>query len=197
MGRPSKKTERTDEILAAFQRCVVAQGLDATTLDDVAREAGIQRATIRHFVGNRERLIRAALEAMIERYIATYDQQIGDADTTPEDIVDFLFSTEYAEGTSDDDMLLDALTSAAMSNAELREALRGFFTEMQTRVAKKIVGEIPGTGLSAAQDVAYVLVTLAEKSSQFQCLGLAKRGHSAAHQTARGLVQSLRAAQPS
>ncbi len=195
MGRPSKKTERTDEILAAFQRCVIAQGLDATTLDDVAREARVQRATIRHFVGNREQLISAALDAMIKRYVAAYDWRIEDAGSTLEDIADFMFSPEYAHGTSEDDRLLDALISAAMSDTQLRDALKGFFVEMQARLAKKIIRDIPGTALGAAQDTAYVLVTLAEQSSQFQFLGLPKRGHAAAHQMAKNLIESLRAAQ--
>ncbi len=51
-GRPSRTEERRLEILEAFGRCVARSGLEATTLEDVAREAGLQRAMIRHHVGD-------------------------------------------------------------------------------------------------------------------------------------------------
>jgi AcrR family transcriptional regulator len=67
MARPRVADQRQEEILAAFEACVVRQGLEKTTLEDVAREAGQQRSLVRHFAGNRDDLVAALIERMVRR----------------------------------------------------------------------------------------------------------------------------------
>ena len=65
MPRPSQKDERTEEILDAFERCLPRYGLEGTTLEQVAHEAGVQRTIIRHYIGNRD----ALWAALVTRYL--------------------------------------------------------------------------------------------------------------------------------
>ena len=67
MGRPSKKAERTEEIFQAFQRCVIRFGLEGSTLERIAEEAGLQRSLVRHYVGNRSELVEQLAERTIEQ----------------------------------------------------------------------------------------------------------------------------------
>jgi len=68
MGRKSLKAERVTQILDAFERCMEKKGLESTTLENVAEEAGVARRIIRHYVGNRDDLIQAAVERIINNF---------------------------------------------------------------------------------------------------------------------------------
>ena len=50
-----------DDVLDAAARCVARKGLDATSLDEVAAEAGVSRTTLYRRFGNREALFRALI----------------------------------------------------------------------------------------------------------------------------------------
>jgi len=68
MARPSLAAERRDQILDALERCLRRRGLEGTTLDAVAREAGVQRPLIRHYFGNRDELLAAAVARAVARH---------------------------------------------------------------------------------------------------------------------------------
>ena len=74
MPRPDLRAERSGQILDAFARCVARKGLDATSLADVAREAGLRRPLVRHHIGNRDDLIRA----FVDRLDALWRRQTDD-----------------------------------------------------------------------------------------------------------------------
>ncbi|HIF88965.1 MAG TPA: TetR/AcrR family transcriptional regulator [Candidatus Thioglobus sp.] len=57
MARPSVKKERHKVIMLAFAQCIAEKGLDATSLDDIARKVQMHRSLVRHFSGNRADLI--------------------------------------------------------------------------------------------------------------------------------------------
>ena len=67
MARPRVGDRRQEEILAAFEACVVRQGLEKTTLEDVAQAAGQQRSLVRHFAGNRDDMVAALIDRMVRR----------------------------------------------------------------------------------------------------------------------------------
>ena len=66
MPRPSLKLQRSEEILDAFERCVARYGIEGTTLEKTAEEAGLQRSLLRHNVGNRDDL----LNSLVNRFIS-------------------------------------------------------------------------------------------------------------------------------
>jgi len=64
----------TQRVIDATLRCVARWGLAKTTVDDVAREAGIARATLyRLFPGGRDALLEAVLAAEAGRLCARLD----------------------------------------------------------------------------------------------------------------------------
>ena len=65
----------TERIVDATLRCVARWGLAKTTLDDVAREAGVGRATLyRLFPGGRDALLDATVGAETARFFARLDE---------------------------------------------------------------------------------------------------------------------------
>lgn len=61
MARPVKIDEKRKELLAKAVACFTRHGYSKTTLDDVAREAGINKASLYHYFKNKEELFLQVL----------------------------------------------------------------------------------------------------------------------------------------
>jgi len=77
-----------ERIADAALTCVARWGITKTTLEDVAREAGIGRATIyRAFQGGKGEVLRAVLAREADRFTAGIDDAIRAAGDELEDVV--------------------------------------------------------------------------------------------------------------
>jgi AcrR family transcriptional regulator len=73
-------TSTHDRVVAAALRRLADQGLRRTTVDDVASEAGISRATLyRAFPGGRDTILAAVLEVERARLVAAVAEEIESA----------------------------------------------------------------------------------------------------------------------
>jgi AcrR family transcriptional regulator len=67
-------------VVDAALRCIARCGLHKTTVDDVAREAGISRATLyRLFPGGKEAVVRAVVETETARLFSDLGATMGEA----------------------------------------------------------------------------------------------------------------------
>ena len=58
-----------DDLLAATYACIARNGLDRTTVEDAAREAGVSRATVyRWFPGGRDELLRETITWQTDQF---------------------------------------------------------------------------------------------------------------------------------
>lgn len=149
MARPSVKDERTEAILAAFERCVARYGVEGATLQRVADEAGLARGLLRHHVGNREALIAAVAERFLRKNDALTAELLAvlPASGRVEALIDLLFAPEYASEASDL-RVADALIAAAGTRPELRKLLREWFEDFE----RKIAGELRRAYPAAAEE---------------------------------------------
>jgi AcrR family transcriptional regulator len=71
--------ERTrTRLLEATLRCVERWGLEKTSLEDVAREANLSRATVyRYFAGGREELVHETVSWEVGRFFQRLEQEIA------------------------------------------------------------------------------------------------------------------------
>ena len=71
-----------ERILAAALRCIGDEGLAATTVEDVARAAGVGRATIyRQFAGGRAQLVTETVTWEVGRFFARLERTIAVEET--------------------------------------------------------------------------------------------------------------------
>jgi AcrR family transcriptional regulator len=76
----SDPLQTRDRLCAASYRCVARYGMAKTTIEDVARESGISRATIyRHFPGGRDELLQATVSWELGRYFGRLADEVRDA----------------------------------------------------------------------------------------------------------------------
>ena len=71
-----------DAVVAATLRCIARWGVAKTSLDDVAREAGVSRATVyRLFPGGKDALLQAVAASEVAAFFARLDSRLREADT--------------------------------------------------------------------------------------------------------------------
>lgn len=103
MARPSLKKERHEAIMLAFAQCISENGLDATSLDDIACKVKMHRSLVRHFSGNRPDLIHQVTEYISTEFEHMWEVQKNQnkADTSDEWLLQTLFKNtpdkEYQE----------------------------------------------------------------------------------------------------
>ncbi|MEM7276507.1 MAG: TetR/AcrR family transcriptional regulator [Pseudomonadota bacterium] len=124
MPRPSLKTERTEEILEAFENCVARYGVEGSTLERIAEEAGLARALIRHNVGNKDEL----LDALVKRFLdKSQHDSVSFFESLPQrnrirTLIDWLFNPTL--GSAHDVRVASALIAAATDRPKLAKRLR-------------------------------------------------------------------------
>ena len=84
-GEPGDPLSLHDRILAATYRCVERFGMGKTTIDDIAKESGVSRATIyRQFAGGRDELLLETVGWELSNYFTRLADQVRDAPTLAE-----------------------------------------------------------------------------------------------------------------
>jgi AcrR family transcriptional regulator len=194
MGRPSLGAERREQILDAFERCLVARGLEATTLEAVAAEAGVKRAAIRHFVGNRDELIAASIDHLTEKYRKSYAEELRllhSAVDRAGAVLDYLFLGGFVSNLLREGWATEALRAAAASDAEARRSLRRMYGAFEKEILAELTAAYPRAEPERARGVAYAIMCLAEESAFMRAVGFPAKRARAARDAAGLLVKSL------
>lgn len=195
MGRKSLATERRAEILAAFEHCIVSDGLDVS-LERVAAVAGVQRSIIRHYLGNREQV----LDELITRITREYLGQIRDAlaetsiDTAPGRLLDMLFE-RAPENASWDKIIVDVLVSAKERYPRARQQLNDMFRAIVDLLAGELGRRYPLAPRERQRSVAYALFCLAMTNDDMLWLGFDPSYTASVRDSAALLLASLGAEQ--
>lgn len=186
VGRPPVRDHRRRQILDAFLDLVAANGLGGVSLDDVASAAGVQRAAIRHFVGNREHLIMAAIEEITTSAV----DDLG----TPSTFTAFaaaLFSPRRVENLTVADDAWNALIPEALRLPGGRELVKASYDRLIAVIADALRRDYPDAPAAGIRDTAYAIACLAEQHFTFQRLGFPRARSGAAMDAAVALAERL------
>lgn len=91
MARPVKIDEKRKELLDKAINCFTKYGYSKTTLDDIAKETGINKASLYHYFKNKEELFLQVLLLVAEQGIQELETRTEKI-KTPEKRVVFYFS---------------------------------------------------------------------------------------------------------
>ena len=193
MGRPRMDQVREREIVDAFLYCIREKGADATTLEDVAREVGLGRGTMRHFVGNRSDLTRLAVKHLIALYMEEWETRLGSlaGENRVAALLDLLFAEvpeEYAEEARATETLMRV---ARHQDPEICGYLREIFDTYLQRVLEVLTAAYPAAPHERCLEVAYGLICLTEQTDEFRSLGYFADRSRHAHAAARALLSCL------
>lgn len=191
--RPSLAPQRRGQIASAFIALVAERGLERTTLDDVAEAAGVQRTALRHFVGNREELIVAAVEELARRYqLSSANLGVGEASTADE-LITLLFSDDLTRDQPVETAAFDALLAEAIRRPAARGAIIKGYDMLLGQLESALRRECPKASISRIRDTAYMVLCLVERNTTFQQLGYPRARQAGARDAALRLVDELTA----
>ena len=136
MARPSVADARREQIIEATLRTIAEHGISSTTLDRIADTAGMSRGHVRHFVGNRDRLLLDTARAF---YSADGDSPaiIPSSVETLEEALDYLFGDEFAASSEENAVVL-GLVELSRSSPEIAEVLTAAYSSARARIAEWI-----------------------------------------------------------
>lgn len=95
MGRKSIANERRDQIIEAFYRCTVSQGLAGSSIRKIAEEAKVQPSTLHHYFESRDEIIEHAVVYFTDRIFRDFNNQIQSLNSSEEKLsggIEFIFS---------------------------------------------------------------------------------------------------------
>lgn len=159
MARPSVADERRDQILDATLATIAERGISGTTLGHIADKAGMSRGHVRHFVGNRDRLLLDAAKHF-------YADETGAPTILPSTVeglgaaIDYLFGEEFALPTSDNAIVL-AFVELARSSPDIAEVLNEAYSSTRSRIATYLRAAKPSASEPTCEWAAEGLLAIA------------------------------------
>lgn len=190
MPRRDLSEERTEQILDAFERCIIRHGLESSSLEKVAEEAGMKRPIIRHYVGNRDDLILALTERFVERdRRRTLEMMaaLGEGDRI-DVLLRILFSRTTA-ASAESILIYENLILLAGRSEMIRNRIAERTTEFLDALEGELLRAFPeGSG---HRDVAWGILSLYYNHVSLQPLQLAPEVTGDSHASARRLVDGL------
>lgn len=186
VGRPSIQDLRKEQIVAAFIDLVAANGLGGVSLDEVAVRAGVKRTAIRHFVGNRDELITAAVEEITNRAI----EDLGES-TSFTRLAARLFSPERIMNLTAAADAWIVLLPEALRLPEGRHLVKSSWDQLMESISAALRLEFPGATEVRIRDTAYSVACLAEQDFVFQLVGFPRARSKAAMNAALALASRL------
>jgi len=160
MGRKSLKAERVNEILDAFEYCLTKKGLQGTTLDNIAEQAGLARRMIRHYIGNREDLIDAAVERIIEKFTQSVFDTIEKFERNKRfsGALSYIFSEEFNELPAT--KLVAALLAVSLYDEQVCRAVKTLYDSFHQGLDQELKTHIPNAPEAQRLQTAYSVMCL-------------------------------------
>ena len=192
-GRRNLSVERKTEILDAFKRCIIAHGLDRSSMRLVAAEAGVSQPLLAHHFGSRAGLI----EALVRHVVDQYDEALALAlerlsqEGGAKVLLEYLFGGPYSEANDRDDGLFSELVTAATRDKVMRTQIGKAYARYQRILASHLRKTYPEASATECRRVAYGLMCLAESNEHLRAIDLPGRRPRDALESGRALMDSL------
>jgi AcrR family transcriptional regulator len=191
MGRPSLASTRRPQILRAFEDCVLKYGLEGSSLERIAQQAGVRRSLIRHYFGNKDDLTEALIAGIIERTIAESQDLANAAGAQGGALALARYLTGPGFADKRDDALVDALMAASHRDPSLRAQLRRKYQAFQRAIEQQLRTQSPAAAVDDIRATAYALMCLAVGSASMHDIELPASKRGFARQSAQQLIDSL------
>lgn len=160
MARPPKYEERSEEIMRAFELCVIRQGLGCTTLSDVAFEAGLPRSLVRYFMGNRDDMVDRLIERMMTRAEASLSRiRDHDGSANLEGLLDLYFTEVFDSELSN--AVMGELWYLARNDEHIRQRLQGVYDYALDLLVAAMEREGIGASGEHRRSAAFAVLSLA------------------------------------
>ncbi len=158
MPRPSIKSERKEEILQAYERCMALYGVEGATQKRIAEEAGIARPLLRHHVGNNEELLLEAARRYAERCKVSMQELADYPFSGLEGLLDVLFLDNSDVTSPADTMIATGLIVVAQTDERIKAIMSDWFDDIQNKFEQVLTGLFPSAEKEEVASIASGLI---------------------------------------
>jgi AcrR family transcriptional regulator len=172
MGRKSLAIERTDQMLDAFEQCIIEYGFEGATLQRTADLAKVNLGMIHHYIGQKSDLLNkmvARLENRIESELAELDQSVPDTQRLPTLLAAF-FDSEPDAG----DKVVEALYASGYRDSIVQAALDRINRYYTSIWANEISRIHPHLSIERCNEIALAILGLAYGKTLLPVHGMRK-----------------------
>lgn len=127
-GRP-RDPDVGEQVIDAAIGLISESGFDGLTMDEVARRAGVAKATVYRRFPSKVDLVVAACNAVVP-----YAPAFEGSGSLEADLVELVVTIARRLSANEGGRLMPAMVAAAASNDEVREALRRFAVSRRSRL---------------------------------------------------------------
>lgn len=190
MGRKSLATERIEQILDAFEACIVQHGLEKATLQRTATQAKLNIGMIHHYIGNRDDLLRA----MVDRFAKREKEEMAlFVKSTPvTERLPYLLNAFLGDnGATRSDRIISELVAASPHNPLIQGLLVKINQVYEEMLASEIAQLYPQATPDDCHRVAFSILALTYGSDLLIDLGFEQQRKALALQSAEVLLQTL------
>lgn len=160
MGRPSVAAERREQILDATMTTIAEHGIHGTTLDRIADTAGMSRGHVRHFVGNRDRLLLDTATALFADHSGKIGSILPPDTNDMMGALDYLFGPEFNSPDRENAVVL-GLVQLSRTTPEIAKVLTIAYTATRVQLAGLIAQAQPSASPDSCLTTAYGVLTCA------------------------------------
>ncbi len=160
MPRPSKKEERAEEILLAYEKCIAKYGVEGATLQKIADEAQIARPLLRHNIGNSDELLKQVVQRYTARSITQLEQLMeyySPPTSSLNDFAAFLFQNETHQN---DVMIASALIISSQENSFAKKKMSAWFKSIRKIFFDFLKSKSPKTSDATIEAVSDGIIAL-------------------------------------
>jgi len=192
MGRKNLKDQRSSEIIAALERCIGKKGLESTTLEQVAQEAGTSRRIIRHYLGNREEMILTAINQIEKKHMDSAMEVMGDfqLEARLKSALNYLFGEKF-NSLPLNNLLAGLLASAVRGDDVVQGAMKRIYNKFHSTIEDELKRAFPRTERNDCRKAAFTIMTLAFGSGWMMQIGFSKQLTENNKVTAFNVIQNL------
>jgi len=194
MGRPSLVNVRTEEILQAVEQSILEVGVDGTTVANVARIAGMRPSHVRHYVGDRDAMMSAAVRRAVERVEEQFESALADVAGPGrlDPFLDTLFGAQLA--VPQVNQMVDELIAAAYRDDAIKDLVVGMYERFAAIVDDNLAEAFPEAATARRRQLAHTLLALTSASATFEWMQLDPDHYRHVRRAANLLLTDLDAA---
>jgi AcrR family transcriptional regulator len=192
VGRPSLAPVRREQLLDAVRTSILRNGVDATTVANVAEIAGLRPSHVHHYLGPRDEMLAAAIERAlhdVERLV------MGTLEAAPmnqrlEAQLDVLFAGPI--NAPEINQLIDQLIAAAYLDPAVRAGLQRMYLRFEEILRATLRAEFPHSPKPLRDQIAHGILALTHASLTFERLDFNAKTRRHARRCAEIMIASLR-----
>lgn len=193
-GRPSNRDERYVQVMQALVHCVARYGLEGASLAQIATEAGLTRPLVRHHLGNRDQILAALQDHVLQSFAAQTEALISalPAQAGGAALIELLFS-DIARSSPDMILAFAALTARAAEDEDLRAACRASLLGFETAISGALRDAYPHADTGTVDAAAHGVTALYFNTASLAPLDMPPEWRQTAQALARKLIDELEA----